>query len=154
MKLSKNYWSLIKLCLLDYLFYSLFTVLIYNIIGRIHMSDYSFVLKDLLIIPLSPFAILLIEGIPYFLILNLVLLFILRFKFKNPILISFIVSTLSAHLIQYIILFFIDFNKYVLTSMSYSTLTFDKIFVMIPSVVLSVLLIFSINKKSYRRTKN
>ena len=149
MKQSKIRYSFITLCFLEYFFYSLFSILMYTIIGRIHTNDFSFEFKDLLIFPASPIAILWVEGIPYFLLFNLILSYILIFKFKKTMRSTFIISTLAAHFMQYLVLLFIDFNKYSHISMSHDTLTFDKIFVIIPSVLISILIVWLLKRKSY-----
>jgi ABC-type Fe3+-siderophore transport system permease subunit len=74
---------------------------------------------------------------------------ILIFKFKRRVLSGFIISTLAAHLMQYIILLFIDFNKFSHISMSRDTLTFDKFFVIIPSALISILIVWLLKRKNY-----
>lgn len=141
----------ILICLCDYLLYSIIASLLYYIFGKILTDDYLFNLKDFLIIPVAPLAIIFTEGFPYFLIFNFLLIFILLFIMKKRFFISYIIATIISHFIQYAILLLLNWDDYIYISMNHDDVHFNKILVIIPSVIITIIIIYFVFQKSIKR---
>lgn len=140
MKPNRNY-SIILLILSHTYIYSCIYILLYNAI-RYLKTDF-FILKEFfIVILLSPFSILFLEGSPLFALLTPITLFlVLRFYPNANIFKLYIISAILISVFNYILLYINSDNNLEIVVMSYNAeLKYEKLFFIVPSLVITILL--------------
>lgn len=140
MKPNRTY-NIILLIISHVYIYSCTYVLLYNVI-RYVKTDF-FILKDFfLMILLSPFSILFIEGYTLFAFLGPIVLFlVLRFNPNMNILKLYIISAMLIFIFNYILQYINSDNYLEIVVMSYDgELKYEKLFFIIPSLVVTIIL--------------
>lgn len=146
----------IKLFLSDYIIYSIVAVFLYFCLPRIITEGVqvffeSFNPKDFLIVPLAPFSILFLEGIPYFLIFNFLILSLFIYKSKKITFKLYVISTVCSHLAHYLILLATDWHIYTFISMPYENLNINKIFIILPSLFITIILNWLLFHRKFKK---